>query len=134
MLPYIITILIVISLSVSLITGAWRVSRYLVIPMQVVLFIILIGVCIKVFFKSENFDSLHKGVKESGVAELQQKVLKTTVSEAQKIASSPADQRNNSKEASNEDRTSIVPEKKNDVSTSTSAPAPKKQIDVLDYM
>ena len=61
MLPYIITILIIIAISGALLTGMWKVSRYLVLPIQIVLFLILIGVCVKAFFKSENIGGIRDG-------------------------------------------------------------------------
>ena len=129
MLPYIITILILVAISGSLISGVWKVSRYLVYPMQIIIFLLLIGVCVKAFFKWENIESLHKGVEESGVVEIQQKVLKTSMSEAKNMATSKTEEQpqEGKDTASGSDDQRQTP--------AVSAPAAKKpQVDVLDYM
>ena len=129
MLPYIITILIIVAISGSLISGIWKVSHYLVYPIQIILFLILIGVCVKAFFKWENAENLHKEVEKSGVAEVQQKILETGISEARKKAAS------RSEEEPQEGSNTNIESRKQVQTTAPSAPSSKKkQVDVLDYM
>ncbi len=84
MWAYVITVLIVIALSAALVAGLWKVSKWLLIPIQCILFAVLLWICIKTFYDSDIFHSLHKSVKESGIAELEKETISTAAREAEK--------------------------------------------------
>ena len=68
---------------IFLIAGAffwmWKLSKWLVIPIQIILFVLLIIVVIKVFVTKDNAERLNQELNKSGIAEIEQKIISGTV-------------------------------------------------------
>ena len=79
MVQNIIFIVMIVVLMVSACIGMWKLSKWLVIPIQIILFVLLISVVIKVFVNKENAEKLNEEIKKSGIAEVEKKVIPGTV-------------------------------------------------------
>ena len=77
----IITALVIIMLAAGAFSFMWKLSRWLVIPMQILLFIILLTVVIKVFCTKENIEKLHTEISGSAVPAIEEKVMDTAMNE-----------------------------------------------------
>ena len=72
MVQNIIFIVVIVVLMACACIGMWKLSKWLVIPIQIILFVLLISVVIKVFVNKENAQKLNEELKKSGVAEVEQ--------------------------------------------------------------
>lgn len=75
MATYIIFVLVIIFLMAGSFFWMWKLSKYLVIPIQIALFILLIIVVVKVFATRENADKLKGEIEQSGIAKLESSMV-----------------------------------------------------------
>ena len=75
MAAYIIFALVIVFLMAGSFFWMWKLSRYLVIPIQVALFILLIIVVVKVFATRENADKLKNEIDRSSLPKLETTIL-----------------------------------------------------------
>lgn len=81
-MSHFITILIIVLLMIAVFCFMWRLSKLLVLPLQLVLFILLIVVVTRVFVNKENAEKLHEEVSKSKIPEIEKKVFDLTGSSA----------------------------------------------------
>ena len=79
MASYIIFASVIVFLMAGTFFWMWKLSRYLVIPIQVTLFILLIIVVVKVFVNKDNAAKLNKEISQSGIPELETKVVSASM-------------------------------------------------------
>ena len=79
MLTWIITFLIIISLVFSLCHSMWHLSKRLVIPMQICLFILLLLLLVKTFATKDNLKRVHEEVEKSGIPKFEEKAIKDSI-------------------------------------------------------
>lgn len=75
MLTNIITAVIIIISMIFLLKAMWKTAKVLIIPIQIILFLLLCFVCFKIFFSKENVKKLNQAVKDSEIAEINQSML-----------------------------------------------------------
>ena len=75
MVQNIIFILVIVFLIAGAFFWMWKLSKWLVIPIQIILFILLISVVVKVFVNKDNVQKLNEELKKSGVAEVEEKAV-----------------------------------------------------------
>ena len=102
MVQNIIFALMIIFLMAGAFFWMWKLSKWLVIPIQIILFILLMVVVVKVFVNKDNAARLHSELEKSGIAEVEKKSVSNAVSmiknnvEKQPAASAPVyEQKNN---------------------------------------
>ena len=71
MLLNIIFAVMIIFLMVAVFIGMWKLGKWMVIPIQIILFALLIFVVFKVFATRENAEKLHAELEKSGIAEVE---------------------------------------------------------------
>lgn len=75
MLLDIIVVLVIIFLMVGVCWSMWKLSKWLVIPIQIVLFILLLIAVVRIVFTPDNAERIKEAVRQSGVVELEQKSI-----------------------------------------------------------
>ena len=75
MATYIIFGLVIVFLMAGSFVWMWKLSRYLVIPIQVTLFVLLILVVVKVFATRENADKLKGEIDRSNLPKLETTII-----------------------------------------------------------
>ncbi len=75
----VISVLIAVALAASVFHSMWSLSKKLVIPMQICLFILLVLMLFKTFGTKENFDRLNEQVGKSGIVTLEEKAVVDSV-------------------------------------------------------
>ena len=85
MVTNIIFALVVIALIAGVFYWLWKLSKWLVIPIQIILFITLVVIVIKVFVNKENAEKLHKEITNSGIVEVENRVIKETTNSFKKV-------------------------------------------------
>ena len=75
MLQTIILSLVIIFLLAGSFFWMWKLSKWLIIPIQIILFILLATVVIKVFVTKENADKLNKELEKSGIVEVEKRAV-----------------------------------------------------------
>lgn len=70
--------LVIIALIAGVFYWLWKLSKWLVIPIQIILFITLVFIVFKVFVNKENAEKLHKELKNSGIVEVEKKIISQT--------------------------------------------------------
>ena len=53
----------------------WKLSKFLVIPIQLTLFILLVIVIVRVFVNKENADKLKSEITKSNIPEIEKKIV-----------------------------------------------------------
>ena len=72
---YIIYALIVLFLIAGVFWAMWKLSNLLLLPIQIILFAILVFLVFKVFFTKENAEILHKELEKSGVVQVEKRAI-----------------------------------------------------------
>ncbi len=67
--------LVIIFLMAGSFVWMWKLSRFLVIPIQVVLFILLVIVVVRVFVNKENADKLKGEITKSNIPEIEKTIV-----------------------------------------------------------
>ena len=131
MLQTIILSLVIIFLLAGSFFWMWKLSKWLIIPIQIILFILLATVVIKVFVTKENADKLNKELEKSGIVEVEKRAvtgavdaLKNNAGNDEKAAAQPAE----TKPAAQEAKPAPAPEKKE------SKPAQKSETTFVDML
>ena len=75
----VISIFIAVALAASVFHSMWSLSKKLVIPIQICLFILLVIMLFKTFGTKENFDRLNDQVQKSGIANIEEKAVVDSV-------------------------------------------------------
>ena len=84
MITNIIFALLIIFLMAGAFFWMWKLSKWLVIPIQIILFALLIVVVVKVFATKENADRLHDELEKSGIAEVEKQAVSGAVNALKK--------------------------------------------------
>ena len=71
----IILALVIIFLMAGAFFWMWKLSKWLIIPIQIILFALLVSVVIKVFVTKDNAERLNQELEKSGISEIEQKVV-----------------------------------------------------------
>ena len=79
MILYIVTAVVVIVLMIYIIKALWSVSAMLVIPLQIILFLILAFLVFKIFFTKENVQKISTEIDKSGIIQAGQSTIEETV-------------------------------------------------------
>lgn len=146
MISYIITGIVLLAVFCALIAGMWKASKYLVIPTQILIFIALIFIVIKVFFTSDNVRAFNREIKKSGIVESQ-------ITAAKNIVTAPRAEDGSASEKTDEPAPPRVPIEPEKVSAAVkdapvaaegskkirddapgSVPAPRKELDPIDFL
>ena len=117
MVTNIIFALVVIALIAGVFYWLWKLSKWLVIPIQIILFITLVVIVIKVFVNKENAEKLHKEITNSGIVEVENRVIKETTNSFKKVLTT-------SDKATEENKT-VVADAKANATTVATQQAPK---------
>ena len=75
MATYIILALVIVFLMAGCLFFTWKLSKFLVLPIQLVLFVLLVIVIFKVFATKENAEKLKTELDRSGIPKLEEKVV-----------------------------------------------------------
>jgi hypothetical protein len=65
----IICVLLVAAIGIALVKGIWTVSKKITVPIQIALFVVMLGCIIRLFCTKENAQKLYKGVEETGIGQ-----------------------------------------------------------------
>ena len=79
MVQNIIFIVVIVVLMACACIGMWKLSKWMVIPIQIILFVLLISVVVRVFMNKENAQKLNEELKKSGIAEVEKKAVSGAV-------------------------------------------------------
>ena len=71
----IVFILVVLFLIIGVFVAMWKLSKWLVVPIQIILFILLITMAFKVFVTKENVEMLNKELGNSKIVQVETKAL-----------------------------------------------------------
>ena len=79
MVQNIVFALVIIFLMAGAFFWMWKLSKWLVIPIQIILFVLLITVVIKVFVNKDNAERLNNELAKSGIAEVEKRAVSGAV-------------------------------------------------------
>ena len=71
----IVFLLVVLFLIIGVFVAMWKLSKWLVVPIQIILFILLITMAFKVFVTKENVELLNKELGNSKIVQVETKAL-----------------------------------------------------------
>ena len=71
--------LVIIFLMAGAFFWMWKLSKWLVIPIQIILFALLITVIIKVFISKDNAERLNNELAKTGIAEVEKRAVSGAV-------------------------------------------------------
>lgn len=73
------TVFLVVLVIVMLVSGVlfymWKLSKWLVLPIQLILFSLLIIVVFRVFVNQKNIENLHDEIANAGISDLETQVM-----------------------------------------------------------
>lgn len=75
MVQNIIGILVIIFLMAGVCWGMWKLSKWLVIPIQIVLFILLVTMIFRIFATSDNAKLINDEVEKSGIVKFEKQTF-----------------------------------------------------------
>lgn len=76
--------LVIIFLMAGAFFWMWKLSRWLLIPIQIILFILLVTVVVKVFVTKDNAERLNAELEKSGIAEVESAAISGAVNALKK--------------------------------------------------
>lgn len=132
MATYIVTGIVLVAVLAALISGMWKASKYLVIPTQILIFLALIFIVVKVFFNWNNVKTLNSEIEKSGIVDSQKTAAQSIVDNAKNSMSDGGQTQKPAAEPQQTSAVSVQPVQRVGVEV-TPAPEPpaekKKKVD-----
>ena len=75
MLQNIVLVSVIVFLMAGVFWGMWKLSKWLLIPIQIILFLLLVFTVVRIFMTKENAEKLNAELKNSGIIELESKAV-----------------------------------------------------------
>jgi hypothetical protein len=64
-----ICVVLIIALGIALVKGLWSAAKKITLPIQIVLFLVMLTCVVRLFCTKENAQKLYKGVEQSGISQ-----------------------------------------------------------------
>ena len=75
MLQNIVLVSVIVFLTAGVFWGMWKLSKWLMIPIQIILVLLLVCIVVRIFMTKENAERLNAELKNSGIIELESKAV-----------------------------------------------------------
>ena len=93
-ITFIICVLLVAAIGFALVKGIWSMSKKITVPIQIALFVVMLGCVVRLFCTRENAQKLYKGVEQTGIGRNVENTMRTALNmkpvEASKPEAKPA--------------------------------------------
>lgn len=77
---------LIIALGIALVKGLWSAAKKITLPIQIVLFLVMLTCVVRLFCTKENAQKLYKGIEQSGISQNVENTMRTAL----KMKTAPA--------------------------------------------